>query len=158
MNKQLQCDAATVAGFPVPDTQFLKAPTRPEPDARFPLVVRPAVAAEERAGRLVTAGPARTCADAGELNRIMEAFDPGCSLMLQPWLQGVGEGVFGLATPEGVVAWSAHRRIRMMNPAGSGSSACVSIPLDDRVRDQAESMLTRLEMVGALHARVASRR
>jgi predicted ATP-grasp superfamily ATP-dependent carboligase len=148
VNKQLQCNAATVAGFPVPDTQFLKSPAKPGRDARFPLVVRPAVAAEVRAGRLVTAGPARTCADAGELNRTAEAFDPGCSLMVQPRLQGIGEGVFGLATPAGILAWSAHRRIRMMNPAGSGSSACVSIPLDDQVRDQAESMLTRLKWSG----------
>ncbi|MGH2965781.1 MAG: hypothetical protein ACRDMH_10430 [Solirubrobacterales bacterium] len=68
--------------------------------------------------------------------------------MIQPRLQGIGEGVFGLATPAGILAWSAHRRIRMMNPAGSGSSACVSIPLDDQVRDQAESMLTRLKWSG----------
>ena len=148
LNKQLQCDAATAAGFPVPDTQFVKSPTRPGRDARFPLVVRPALAAEERAGRLVTAGPARTCADAGEMDRTAEAFDPGCSLMVQPRLEGIGEGVFGLATPTGVLAWSAHRRIRMMNPAGSGSSACVSIPLDDQVRDQAETMLTRLRWSG----------
>ena len=157
LNKQLQCDVATAAGFPVPDTQFLKAPARPGRDCTVSTGCPASGGGGGKGGAPGDRRPCATCADAGELNRAEEAFDPGCFLMVQPRLQGIGEGVFGLATPAGVLAWSAHRRIRMMNPAGSGSSACVSIPLDDQVRDQAESMLTRLEMVGAIHARVASR-
>jgi hypothetical protein len=148
LDKRLQCEAAAAAGFAVPETRFLEAPFGPVPGARFPLVVRPAVAAEERAGRLVTGGAARTCADESELVRALEGFDPGCTLMVQPRLLGTGEGIFGLATPDGVVGWSAHRRIRMMNPAGSGSSACISIPVDESVRGQAERMLDRLEWSG----------
>ncbi len=37
--------------------------------------------------------------------------------------------MFGLATAAGPGAVSAHQRVRMMNPRGSGSSACRSIPL-----------------------------
>ena len=49
-----------------------------------------------------------------------------------------GEGIFGLATEEGVEGWCAHRRVRMMNPRGSGSSACRSIPVPAEVREAAE--------------------
>ncbi len=148
LNKRMQHDAAVSAGFLVPETQFLKVPARPGRSAKFPLVVRPVMAAEEQAGRLVTAGAARTCADVDEFDRVAEALDPGLSVMVQPRLQGVGEGLFGLATASGVLAWSAHRRIRMMNPAGSGSSACASIAVDESVRACAERMLNRLAWRG----------
>jgi hypothetical protein len=39
------------------------------------------------------------------------------------------------------VAWSAHRRVRMMSPYGSGSSACVPAPIDDALREPAEALV-----------------
>ena len=68
----------------------------------------------------------------------------GCSepLLAQPLLSGVGEGLFGLAGPDGLMALSAHRRIRMMNPQGSGSSACISIAVDPELSRGAERMLS----------------
>lgn len=68
--------------------------------------------------------------------------------MAQPQLRGVSEGVFGLATPDGVVAWSAHRRVRMVNPAGSGSSACESIPLEDPLRESAAQLIRDMRWSG----------
>lgn len=148
LKKQLQCVAATEAGFAVPDTQFFEAPAQPTRIAQYPLVVKPAVAAEERAGQLVVAGAALTCGDRTELDRAIAAAPTGCRLMVQRRLRGIGEGVFGVATPAGFAAWSAHRRIRMMNPAGSGSSACAPIPLQDSVREKAERMLMGLDWSG----------
>jgi hypothetical protein len=47
--------------------------------------------------------------------------------LVQPFLtEATGYGLFGLATATGVHQWSAHQRVRMMNPDGSGSSACRS--------------------------------
>jgi hypothetical protein len=60
----------------------------------------------------------------------------------------VGEGVFGLATDRGVEAWSAHRRIRMMNPKGSGSSACRSLPVDGDLRAGVERFLAATRWQG----------
>ena len=148
LNKRLQCEAASDAGFAVPATHFVEDAAQPMGVARFPLVVKPAVAAEERAGRLVTAGAALTCADQQELDQAMAAVPVGCPLMVQPRLQGIGEGIFGLTSPTGVRAWSAHRRIRMINPAGSGSSACESAPLEDSVRESAERLLAGLDWSG----------
>jgi len=62
-------------------------------------------------------------------------------LLVQPFVAGVGEGVFGVAAPEGVRAWSAHRRLRMMNPKGSGSSACISQAVPEDVRTKVEALV-----------------
>lgn len=150
LDKRLQGPAAASAGFAVPPTRMFEAgggPSR-EIDIRFPVVVKPAMAAMERAGRLVLAGAALTCDNGQELAEAIAGPAPGTPLMAQPRLEGTGEGVFGLATPSGVRAWSAHRRIRMMNPAGSGSSACVSIPLEDSIREPAERMMKDLDWSG----------
>ena len=69
--------------------------------------------------------------------------------MAQPQLRGTNEGLFGLATPAGVRAWSAHRRLRMMNPAGSGSSACESTVPDPELRDQVAEMLAAIGWQGS---------
>jgi hypothetical protein len=63
-------------------------------------------------------------------------------VLVQPRLRGTGEGLFGFVGPDGVLAWSAHRRIRMMNPNGSGSSACRSIDPDPQLIVAAEKFLS----------------
>jgi predicted ATP-grasp superfamily ATP-dependent carboligase len=140
LDKRLQLEAAAAAGFAVPSTSFLDLPQSQE-GLEFPLVVRPAVAARQRAGRLASSSGAVTCADATELERALAAFGEDEAPMAQPQLRGTGEGIFGLATVDGVRAWSAHRRVRMMNPAGSGSSACESIPLEQPLRECAERLI-----------------
>jgi hypothetical protein len=62
-------------------------------------------------------------------------------LLVQSFVRGTGEGVFGLVAPEGVRAWSAHRRLRMMNPQGSGSSACISQSVPEDLKASAEKMI-----------------
>jgi hypothetical protein len=64
--------------------------------------------------------------------------------LVQPLIAGVGEGVFGFATAEGVTAWSGHRRLRMMNPHGSGASACAVNPPDAATRAGVEAILRGL--------------
>ena len=49
-----------------------------------------------------------------------------------------GWPIRGIAT-----ALSGHRRIRMMNPRGSGSSACRSVPVAHDVIDQVRDMISR---------------
>ena len=136
LDKRLQLEAAAAAGFAVPSTSFLGA-TRSEEELEFPLVVRPAVAARQRAGRLAASSGAVTCADATELERALAAFDEDEAPMAQPQLRGTGEGIFGLATPGGVRAWSAHRRVRMMNPAFTASWICCAAPLGSSITAKA---------------------
>ena len=46
--------------------------------------------------------------------------------LIQEFKIGVGEGFFGIAHKGEIHAPFGHRRLRMMNPAGSGASACSS--------------------------------
>ena len=46
--------------------------------------------------------------------------------LIQQFKVGVGEGFFGIAHKGEILAPFGHRRLRMMYPAGSGASACVS--------------------------------
>ena len=90
----------------------------------------------------------RICANANEFEAALREWNESIPLLLQKYIVGVGEGVFGLATPEGVQAWSAHRRLRMMNPQGSGASACVSIPVDQCIRQKTEALIRNAKWTG----------
>lgn len=136
LDKRRQLDLARRAGFFVPpsvhgDGAAVAAVTGPGDP---PWIVKPALAVQERTGRL-TRPAGRVAGDAASAQAAARAVDG--PVIVQPLLNGVGEGIFGLATDTGVVAWSAHRRIRMMNPRGSGSSACRSIAVADDLREAA---------------------
>jgi biotin carboxylase len=127
LDKLLQVEAAAEAGFPVPAR-----------GTDGPWVVKAALAAVEQDNKLLRPGGrvARTEAD------VPRAVDSLAGpVLVQQHLAGVGEGVFGFATPEGVRAWSGHRRVRMADPRGSASSACRSIAVEEDVRRRAELLL-----------------
>lgn len=147
LDKRLQIEAARAADLPVPPTTFLAGGPLPT-DLTFPLVVRPAAAIVDGAGRLGTAAGATTCADRGELEGRLASGGEGEVLIAQPRLIGTGEGLFGLIGPAGMRARSGHRRLRMMNPAGSGSSACESTVPDPDFCDQVEGMLDAIGWYG----------
>jgi hypothetical protein len=141
LDKITQLELAKRAGFAVPPWIRIDAGdlTNGVPPSRSPgkppWFVKPALAVEERKGRLVRPSGS-VASDIGEARAI--AADFAGPAIAQPVITGTGEGVFGLATDEGVKGWCAHRRVRMMNPRGSGSSACRSIPVPADVREAAE--------------------
>jgi biotin carboxylase len=129
LDKREQLLRAAAAGFAVPASRDAASEQPPE---EGPWMIKPALAVELRDGKLRR--PAgRMAATYEQIQDVVAAI--GGPAIVQPLLTGTGEGVFGLATADGVVALSAHRRIRMMNPRGSGSSACRSIPVaEDLIR------------------------
>lgn len=136
LDKSEQLQLAEKAGFAVPPTGVAGAEP---PPGTGPWIVKPALATVLHDGRL--ARPAGVIARRAEdipgiANRI------GTPALVQPLLRGTGEGLFGFASYGEPVALSAHRRIRMMNPRGSGSSACRSIPVDARLAEPARQMLS----------------
>lgn len=145
LDKSLQIDAALRAGIPVPPTEVVKnlADTRP---ASYPVMVKPARALHEAAGLLLRPTGV-VCADDGEFGRAAARTWPG-SVLVQPLIRGAGEGLFGHAGPRGVVAWSAHQRVRMVNPQGSASSACRSAPVDGKLIGPAERFLREIGWQG----------
>jgi biotin carboxylase len=141
LDKRIQLRAASAAGLPVPHTgdgSFLDDLN----EITFPAVVKPAVVAFEVDGRLVRR-PSQVCADESALAKVLAAWHEQ-PLLVQPLIFGVGEGLFGLATDGRVQHWSAHRRVRMMNPRGSGSSACRPWQVDKDLAAAGERLLANV--------------
>ena len=141
LDKRLQLEAAARAGFNVPPT--LCAETAEDVLGlanNLPVALKPACPVIDRDGRLVR-DRGCMCGDRAELDAAARRRDGAGPMLAQPLLDGVGVGLFGLAGRDGLMALSAHRRVRMMNPQGSGSSACVSVAVDPELAARAERML-----------------
>jgi len=126
LDKTAQIEIARRSGFNVLPTRVAR--TKGEVllgDNAFPLVLKASQAVACVEGR-VRKGRTWICGNHKELERAVQGWNEAVPLLIQPYIVGTGEGVFGLSRVGGVDALSAHRRIRMMNPHGSGSSACVS--------------------------------
>jgi hypothetical protein len=134
LNKQLQTEIARESGFNVPQTAVVNSTA----DALafsaamgFPIILKPVECVPIRDNRKVKCRKF-ICANASELQEAINQWGECVPLLAQTFVVGSGEGIFGIAGPDGIRAWSAHRRLRMMNPQGSGSSACMSqtVPAD----------------------------
>ena len=123
LDKRQQLALAATAGFAVPASADA-ATERPPGDG--PWIVKPALAVQLANGTLRRPS-GRIAHTLPQVREIAAAI--GGPAIAQPLIDGTGEGVFGLATAAGPGAVSAHQRVRMMNPRGSGSSACRSVPL-----------------------------
>jgi predicted ATP-grasp superfamily ATP-dependent carboligase len=150
LNKDKQTRLACEAGFKVPETGVVSTVEQAMAlgeQLGFPLVLKPVECTPVRNGRKI-ARKTRICANANEFEAALREWKESIPMLLQKYIIGVGEGVFGLATQEGVQAWSAHRRLRMMNPHGSGASACVSIPVDQNIRQKTEALIGNARWTG----------
>jgi len=141
LDKEIQVRVAHAAGLKVPLTTVATTPAEVLARSKeLPLVLRPSRAVLPGQGRLHK-GRNWICATSSELERSVSAWAGAWPLLVQPFIQGSGEGVFGLATDKGVRAWSAHRRLRMMNPHGSGSSACASQPVPAEIKPALDRLI-----------------
>lgn len=145
LNKDLQFEAARDAGFNLPKTVLARTAKDVfefSAAESFPIILKPAECVPTYQGRVYSCRK-WICANRGELERAVTEWAERVPLLAQTFITGTGEGVFGLAAPDGIRAWSAHRRLRMMNPQGSGSSACISQPAPPDVRSRVETFITR---------------
>jgi hypothetical protein len=148
LDKRLQLRSAREAGLEVPAWSELGDPEAGLPDGwELPAMLKPALAAEVLDGRLQRSSP-RLVSTPGELEALRGSWGPSTPAIVQRWVRGDGCGVFGLAHHGAITHLSAHRRVRMMNPAGSGSSACVSVPLPQSLTEPIERMLARADWQG----------
>ncbi|MDQ6623903.1 MAG: hypothetical protein M3Y86_10545 [Verrucomicrobiota bacterium] len=148
LDKSKQIERARAAGFAIPETAVVNQPDELAPfESWLPIILRPVHAAREHGGAL-RKGANWICADRTELNTVAQRWRGLQPLLVQRYISGTGEGIFGLSTVSGIVAWSAHRRLRMMNPHGSGSSACVSEDVGEEVKSAAEKFLRSMEWRG----------
>jgi len=149
LNKAAQIVAAARAGLDVPDTTVFTNVHAVTVD-RWPVILKPADAVISDGATLVRPR-ARICANAEELKAAQAVMRDG-HVLCQALVTGTGEGLFAFAGSNDAEHWSAHRRVRMLNPHGSASSACESIPVDTYLRNAAWDMLARLEWRGLFMA------
>jgi len=147
LDKRVQLDAARDAGFNISETQYINAGHEILNIKQLPVVIKPAAAIAEINGKLLK-GPFFFCIEAEDLKRAANNCNYDGPMIVQPVLKGCGEGIFGLNSSDGVKNWTAHRRIRMMNPLGSGSSACQSLEITDQPTLPAERMLKKINWPG----------
>jgi hypothetical protein len=139
LDKVAQIAAAQAAGFDVPPTRILSAPGDADGIEDFPCIVRSARALQESGEGLRKGGACylMSAADRGRAG----GGDVLFPALAQPLIAGTGEGLFGFASAGGVTAWSAHERVRMMNPHGSGASACRARPADPDLCERAARLV-----------------
>jgi hypothetical protein len=150
LNKCIQTQIARDAGFNVPKTVLARTANDVfafGASESFPIILKAAESVPRWQGRLYNCRK-WICANRSELERAVNEWGERVPLLVQPFIMGTGEGVFGLAAPDGVRAWSAHRRLRMMNPQGSGSSACIAQPIPEEIKLKAEELIRRAEWRG----------
>lgn len=147
LDKSLQLEAAIEAGFNVPNNFLLVERSNLLNINQLPVVIKPADAIIEVNGKLCK-GPVIFCMDEKDLIKFINECDYEGRMLVQPFLAGIGEGIFGLSGPYGVKNWSVHRRLRTVNPLGSGSSACKSIKITDHPIGAAEKMIKKTNWQG----------
>jgi hypothetical protein len=140
LDKREQLRRAEEAGLEVPTWIELAADAELPSDWTLPAMLKPALAVQEHGGRLQRLSPGLLATPA-RLESVRRSWGATTPAILQHWVAGEGCGVFGLAEDGVAHHLSAHRRVRMMNPAGSGSSACVSTPVPDVVREPIARLL-----------------
>ncbi len=150
LDKVIQIEAARAAGLAVPETTVWDGTPGTTPDVpAFPVIAKPGLALKEVDGRLPK-GDAHYMAESSGLEPVFGSDRTAdAPWLIQPLIRGRGEGVFGFATDTGeVTSWSGHRRVRMMNPHGSGASACESLMPDADLREKVTAFVTALNWRG----------
>jgi predicted ATP-grasp superfamily ATP-dependent carboligase len=131
-------------GIPVPRTALARSRAEMATIARemtFPLVVKPPRSRMMSGDRWI-APPVRYARSADELESLAvdESF-AAHPLLVQEYVAGRGQGVFGLYSAGKVVTFFAHRRLREKPPSGGVSVLSESVPVDPRLREISQRLL-----------------
>src|SRR5688572_20677723 len=145
LDKSRQMALARLCGMNVPEAIEARTVADVHGFARsagFPIVLKSSECVSIQDGRRL---PRRAwlVASESELHRATSNWDSRAPLLAQRFVTGCGEGIFGIRGPDGVRGWSGHRRLRMMNPHGSGSSACVAQDVPADMRCQVDAFLDK---------------
>ncbi|MEO0369812.1 MAG: hypothetical protein AAF231_00005, partial [Pseudomonadota bacterium] len=149
LDKTVQVEAARAAGLALPETVVVRVPGDLDQVLPLPVIAKPALAVRVEGGTLGK-GDATYLRDTAQQQALKATLETDMEpLLVQPLVAGQGEGVFGFVTRTGVVGWSGHTRVRMMNPHGSGSSACRAVMPDADLRARVTAFLNALNWRGA---------
>lgn len=145
-------EAARACGVEAPPTRLpdsLAAARAAAEELGFPCVVKSRFSnAWDGTSFLPDLGPGYATDMAG-LESAVQARRQGTDWpIVQGFVPGQGKGVFALFDHGRAVAWFAHERLRDVRPSGSGSSLRRSAPLEPRLLEPAERLLTALRWHG----------
>ena len=143
----MQINAAKEVGLNIPDTILIERKEDLLNIDYYPIFIKPALAVYSYNGKLQK-GKAHIGINKNDLEKFVDSLQENELCLVQSLIKGTGEGLFGYYNINKGVAWSAHRRLRMMNPHGSGSSACYSIPVDEQLRNTADKFLKKIAWDG----------
>lgn len=141
LDKARQIEAAKAAGLAVPPTIVANSRDEILKATIFPAIVKPALAISLDDAGQIRKGDAYYLFDKKDLDNLPDESAYSFPVLVQPLIHGTGEGVFGFAGKEGVVQVFGHRRIRMMNPHGSGASACCAIDPPEELVDKVKAFV-----------------
>lgn len=133
LNKAVQIEAAKAAGLAVPPTLVANSREEILETSLFPAIIKPAKAISLDENGRIRKGDAFYLFDKSDLETLPDDNAFSFPVLVQPLIHGTGEGLFGFASKDGITHIFGHRRIRMMNPHGSGASACRSIEPDSEL-------------------------
>ncbi len=126
-------------------------------DAVLPAVVKP------KRSRVVTLDRVRAATAVVVTDRpalaaaLAERTDAGLGAYVEPWIPGVGRGVFLLLHEGRVLAHFAHRRIREASPLGGPSAVAEAVPQDRRLFDYSVALAADLGVTGPFMAEFRGR-
>lgn len=123
MDKHAQIMLAADSGFSVPRTRRVTCEADLVYFGKLPAILKPRAAIDVLNGRL---DKGQTFAFRRDIPFEARRAITQRPYLIQEYKDGVGEGFFGIARDGEIYASFGHRRLRMMNPSGSGSSACIS--------------------------------
>lgn len=146
MDKYAQMEAAAASGFHVMRTVCATSEADISAFAGRPAILKPRYALDDCLTRL----------DKGAMFVVENDHLPERArkallerpYLLQDYKTGVGEGLFGIAHDGELHAIFGHRRLRMMNPEGSGASACVSRVPDADETEAAKAFVRKANWQG----------
>ena len=146
LDKWKQFEIATQCGFNSIETTLINPKTIVS-NVSTPCILKPRFAVE-RDGSQIAKRKFYSCPDQEVLKEVLSETASEEAYISQPFLNGIGEGIFGFATLKETKILSAHQRIRMMNPEGSGSSACKSIEVSAELEKSALEFVRRAKWTG----------
>lgn len=147
-DKQATTELAKSLGIPVPKTVLLKDADdcrRFSETLKYPVVLKPRSSQQASGGTLRPTGRPEYARNAERfISACSEMFPASSELLVQEFVEGSGQGYFALMHHGKMRVEFAHRRLRDVNPTGSGSSLRISIRPDPRMREMAVALLEAL--------------
>jgi predicted ATP-grasp superfamily ATP-dependent carboligase len=151
-DKQETTRLARSLGIETPETLVVETESdarRAAHASRYPVVLKPRSSQEYGANQVRTTGAPAYARNAEQFMRAWHDMSlRSSSIVVQPFIEGIGVGYFALTRNGALCSEFQHRRIRDVRPSGSGSSLRVSVAVDARVRAHSLALLEALRWTG----------